>query len=325
LLKFSIMRLLTLISISFFLLVSCGNPTGGKKHPTTFTIVTLKGPSSMGMIRLIDSLENATDPDIVVKIVNEPLQVRKMMLDGSADFAVLPTTMAAIVYNKGLEYKLIAIPVWGTLYLFGNDTTIKGWEDLRHKKVNVMARGMTPDVLFRYLLQKNGLDPEKDIMLDYRFPTHIDLANAVASGQASLGVISEPLVSQVMHRNKTVKMLFDLNREWLSVQGSPIPQTALMAKKTVIRDNPALVEQILDAYQRSARWVNDNQDSAAVLIVRHQILDDIQVAQQAIPGSGLRLVRASAISRQIQDYLHVFFEMNPQITGGKMPDEEFYY
>ncbi len=324
-LKFYIMRLPAIICICFLLIGGCGNPSGGEKKAAPFTIATLKGPSSMGMIRLIDSLDLLADAGIKVRIVNEPLQVRKMMLDGTADFALLPTTMAAIVYNKGLDYKLSAIPVWGTLYLFGRDTSITSWEDLRHKTVYVMARGMTPDVLFRYLLQKNGIDPLKDIILDYRFPSHIDLANAVASDQASLGVISEPMVSQVMHRNNKVKMLFDLNQEWLSAQGFPIPQTALMVKASVIRNNPALVEEVLDAYERSVEWVNGHPDSAAVLIARHRILDDPRIAYQAIPRSGLKLVRAAAISSQITDYLWIFYQMNPQITGGKMPDEGFYY
>ncbi|HBG53101.1 MAG TPA: ABC transporter substrate-binding protein, partial [Rikenellaceae bacterium] len=61
------------------------------------------------------------------------------------------------------------------------------------------------------------------------------------------------------------KMLFDLNQEWLSAQGFPIPQTALMVKASVIRNNPALVEEVLDAYERSVEWVNGHPDSAAVL------------------------------------------------------------
>ncbi len=43
-----------------------------------------------------------------------------------------------------------------------------------------MARGMTPDVA-QYLLEKNGLDPQQDITLDYSF-SHIDLANLGAAG-----------------------------------------------------------------------------------------------------------------------------------------------
>lgn len=320
------MRFLSLLCIlSVVMLSNCTNRNGKNNQKTAVTIATLKGPSAMGMIRFIDSLNHVENACIEVEIVNEPIQVRKMMLDNKADFAVLPTTMAAITYNKGLEYKLIAIPVWGTLFLFGNDSTITCWEDLRHKKVHVMARGMTPDVLFQYLLKKNGIDPQKDITLDYSFPTHIDLANAVAAGRAELGVISEPLVSLVIQKNKQVRAVFDLNREWEKIQGSPIAQTALLVKKEIIEKNPRLVEEVLAAYEKSSLWVHENPDSAAVLIAKYGILPNARVALQAIPGSGLHFVRARNIRSQISDYLNVFYNMNPRIIGEKMPDETFYY
>lgn len=60
---------------------------------------------------------------------------------------------------------------------------------------------MTPDVLFRHLLRKNGLDPDRDLLLDYSFPTHIDLAQAVNAGQAELAVISEPLATLAIRNN----------------------------------------------------------------------------------------------------------------------------
>jgi NitT/TauT family transport system substrate-binding protein len=320
------MRILYVLCILFVVLLgNCTHRTGKNDQETAVTIATLKGPSAMGMIKLIDSLNLAEDPGIRVEIVNEPIQVRKMMIDGEADFAVLPTTMAAITYNKGLKYRVIAIPVWGTLYLFGNDPAITRWEDLRHKKVHVMARGMTPDVLFQYLLEKNGLDPQKDITLDYSFPTHIDLANAVAAGRAELGVISEPMVSLVIQKNKQVRAIFDLNREWEKIQGSPIAQTALLVKDGIIDNNPRLVETILNHYERSSRWVNQNQDSAAVLIAKYGILPNAEVALMAIPGSGLHFVKAREIRSQITDYLNVFYNMNPLIIGEKLPDETFYY
>jgi len=247
------------------------------------------------------------------------------MIDGSADFAILPTTMAAIVYNKGLEYRLIAIPVWGSLYLLGSDTTIFRWEDLRGKRVNVMAKGMTPDVLFRFLLQKNGIDPDKDINLDYSFPTHLDLANAVAARQAELGVISEPLASMVMQGNKAVRRIFDLNEEWSKFEGIPVAETAFMAKKSVIQSNRKIVEQLISSYEASTKWVNQKPDSAAVLIVKYNILPNYDVAINAIPRSNLRFVRAKGIKIQIEKYLNVFYKMNPDIIGGKMPDEEFFY
>jgi NitT/TauT family transport system substrate-binding protein len=306
-------------------LAGCRNPGKNNDGKIIYKFATLKGPSSMGMIWLIDSLNKTPEANIHIDILNEPIQVRKMVLDGTADFAILPTTMAAILYNKGLKYKLMAIPVWGTLYLFGNDTMISSWEDLKNKRIHVMAKGMTPDVLFRFLLQKNGINPEKDITLDYSFPTHVDLANAVAAGQADLGVISEPLVSLVMHKNKDVHTIFDLNLEWQKLMGIPVAQTSFIGKEDIIRENPQLVEQLILAYGKSTRWVNENPDSAATLIVKYGILPDKKVALQSIPRSNLNFVRANKIQSQIEEYLKVFYDMNPEIIGGKIPDENFIY
>ncbi|WP_321997715.1 ABC transporter substrate-binding protein [Draconibacterium orientale] len=279
----------------------------------------------MGMIRLIDSINNAGNTNIKIDILNDPIQVRKMMLDGTADFAILPTTMAAILYNKGLDYRLIAIPGWGTLYLVGEDTTINSWDDIRNKRVNVMAKGMTPDVVFRYLLQKNGINPDKDITLDYSFPTHIDLANAIAARQAKLGVIPEPLVSLVMHKNKKLHPIFDLNLEWNKQQSTSIAMTAFLGSNSILKDSPQLAEQLISSYKNSVKWVNENPDSAATLIVKYGILPDYQVALQSIPRSNLNFVRANKIQTQIDEYLKVFYDMNPDIIGGKIPDENFFY
>lgn len=295
------------------------------KQSHTITIATLKGPSAMGMIKFIDSISTISDSHIKVEILNEPIQVRKMIIEGTADFAVLPTTMAAIIYNKGIEYRLIAIPVWGTLYLFGNDTSITKWEHLRGKRINVMAKGMTPDVLFRYLLEQNGLDPNKDVTLDYSFPTHIDLANAVAAGQASLGVISEPMVSMVMQKNTSVVPIFDLNNEWKKLQSIPIAQTALLVNNNFAIKNHTVLEYIINSYKYSSQWVNQYPDSAASLLVKHNILPNYEVAYNAIPRSNLMFVNAREVRDGINSYLRVFYEMNPDIIGGKMPNEDFIY
>lgn len=317
-------RFLLFILILFFS-AGCRNPARNNSAKDSCEFVTLKGPSAMGMIQLIDSINHDPEAYLHIDILNEPLQVRKMMLEGTADFAILPTTMAAILYNKGLDYKLIAIPVWGTLYLLGRDTSITRWESLSNKQVHVMARGMTPDVLFRYLLMQNGITPDQHIQLDYSFPTHIDLANAVAAGQAELAVVSEPLVSLVMHKNKNIHPLFDLNHEWGKQQGVPLTQTAFVGKGSLIQEKPQMVEQIISAYEKSTRWVNQNPDSAAVFIVDYHILPDYDVACNSIPRSNLNFVRARNIQTEIAEYLKVFHDINPEIIGGKLPDESFFY
>lgn len=314
-------RYLFAILIILIVLTGCNSKSENKK----ITIATLKGPSAMGMIKIIDSLAITKNSETEVIILNEPIQVRKLMLENKVDFAILPTTMGAILYNRGINYKLAAIPVWGTLYLFGSDTSIQTWNDLKGKKIHLMAKGMTPDVLFKHLLIQNNIDPEKDVILDYSFPTHIDLANAVAAEQAVLGVISEPMVSLVMQKNKNVYPLFDLNAEWQKLNRNiPIAQTALLVKSEFAKHDQKYVSLFLEQYRKSTDWVNANPDSAAGLIVKYNILPNIEVARISIPRSNLNFISSKDIKTEIYNYLELFYTLNPDIIGGNIPDENFF-
>jgi NitT/TauT family transport system substrate-binding protein len=304
----------------------CRTPTQADTKPADpLILATLKGPSSMGMIRMIDSLSQGEGHSVETKILNEPLQIRKMMIERSADFVILPTTMAALLYNKGLEYRVVAIPVWGSLYLFAEDSSITRWEDLRGRRINLMARGMTPDVLFRYLLIKNNIDPDRDVQLDYSFPTHVDLANAVAAGRCEVAVISEPMASMVEEKNSTAHRLFSLSEEWLKHQGNQVVETSFMVRKSIIEDRPEALEQLLLSYEASTNWVNSNPDSAARLLVKYDISPSYQVGLSSIQHAKLKFVRSKEIRPEIEEYLEVFKQMNPDIIGGKIPDENFIY
>lgn len=282
----------------------------------------------MAMIRMIDNpplLHESFHSKFEIK--NEPSQVRSMILEENIDFAIVPSTMGALLYNKTGKYILAAIPVWGTLYLFGRDTAIHEWHDLKGKKVSLMARGMTPDVMFRYLAEKNGLDPEKDMKLDYSFPTHIELANAIASGVADLGVLSEPLTSLVMQNNPEVKPILNFDKEWNELFDGRVPfaQTALLVKKELAEQHPEIVDSYLEELEYSIDWVNQNPDSAAALIQKHAILPDSAVAYDAIPRSNLHFLEAGKEKKGIEQYFKVFYNFNPLIIGGELPNETFYY
>jgi NitT/TauT family transport system substrate-binding protein len=319
----------TAIIFVFIFLLSSGCHPGNKGrdllHPV---IATLRGPSGMGMIRLFekDSLRHM-DVDPTVLLLDEPLQVRALMLKEEVDFAVLPTSMAALLYARGVAYRLAAIPVWGTLYLVG-DTSLQGsWKTLRGQRIYMMGRGMTPDILFRFLATKNGIDPDRDLLLDYSFPTHLELANAIAAGKARAGVISEPMVSVILQKNPSTGILLDLNEEWTRSTGghTPMAQTALMVRNAYASENPEAVKEILEEWQRSTQWVNEHPAEAGKLIARYGILADTSLAAISIHRAHLRFASADSLKKDILQFLTVFYNFDPLTIGGKLPDEAFFY
>jgi len=279
----------------------------------------------MGMIYLIDSPARIISEPINIEIIDEPMLIRAKLLKDKPELAVLPLNMAAILYNKGLPYQLIAIPVWGTLYLFGSDSSVIDWQSLKSKRIYMMGKGTTPDILFRYLLKFHNIDPDLDVFLDYSFPTHIDLANAVSAGHARIAVISEPMVSLAKSLNPSIQEIMDLNKEWSrAFPANPfIPQTALLGRTDFIKDHPEWISTICNAWIKSIEEVNNDPGKAAERIVFHGILPDKNTAIMAIPGCNLRFKYASDLRPEIGQYLQVFLTFNPNTVGGRLPDDQF--
>jgi NitT/TauT family transport system substrate-binding protein len=247
------------------------------------------------------------------------------MFKDKPEMVVLPLNMAAILYNKGLPYQIQAITGWGSLFLIGMDNGISGWDDLRGRKIYVMGRGATPDILFKFLLQVNGLQPGRDVDLDYSFPTHIDLANAVAAGQAHLAVLPEPSVSLVRSKNPVVRIIMDLNRAWsqTSPEHPSLPQTALMVRKEILTPDTLFIRDILNRYRMSIDSVNRKPSAAAGKIVKAGILPDPAVAVAAIPGCNLEYRMAFEVYPEIKNYLSILYKFRPVTVGGRIPDEGF--
>ena len=298
-----------------------------KEDDHTLTVLTLRGPSAMSMLYLMEELHELDGMPIQYEILDEPLQIRARMLREEPEMAMLPTNMAANLFNKGLPYQLAGISVWGTLVIFGKDSLIRDWEDLRGKRVHLMAKGMTPDILFRFLARENNLDPDQDMVLDYSFPSHNDLANAVIAGLVDIAVLSEPLVSMVKHKTQEPEILFDLGNEWSKIfhDDFAIPQTSLVVKSAFASDNPNLVVSFLKKYQEYCAKVVTDTQGAGRLAVSYNILPDSKIASQAIPGCNLHVLPSWEVKEKVEAFLEVFYNFNPESIGGRLPDEAFFF
>ncbi len=290
-------------------------------------VLSLKGPSAMSMLFMMDELKEINKTPLSFEILDEPLQIRARMLKEEPEFALIPTNMAANLYNKGVPYQVAAIPVWGTLIVFGKDQNIVDWQDLKGKRIHLMAKGMTPDILMRFLLMKNGLDPDHDIILDYSFPSHADLANAVIAGLSEIAVLSEPLVSMVLAKNKEVKPIFNLDEEWKKVfrNDFSIPQTSLVVKSSFALENPEFVVSFINEYQEFCSQIDNNLPQAGQLAVHFEILPEASIAINSIPGCNMHVMPSWEAYERVISFLEVFYTFNPESIGGKMPDENFFF
>lgn len=293
-------------------------------EPMTLRVSSIKGPSAIGMVKLMQ--DNPVLGEAVLteyEIAGSADLLVSKILNSETDIAVLPTNVAAMLYNKGVDYQLIGINTWGVLYLLENGETIASWEDLKGKEVTLFAKGSSPDVVFRYLMSENGLT-EEDVDLEY-MGSHIELSQMMIAGEKKIGLLPEPMVTMAMMKNADVRIAMNLQDAWKESADMEFPQGCLVARKGLIEERPEVVEAFLDAYGTSSLWVNENLEEAGVLVESFDIGMTAPMAQKAIPMCNIRLGKSYDVKDTVDKYLTVLFEFSPQEIGGSVPDEGFYY
>lgn len=316
---FSYFTRFTLLCSLFVLIVSCNN-----SHHETIRIGVLKGPSEISFMKMMHDVTVVNGRKVEFIIKNEPQQIQSLMMRGEVDFAVLPTVMAVNLYNKGLNYKMIACPVWGTLYLLTNDSTINTLEKLENNETAVFGQGVTPDILFRNLLEEKNI---KNVRLNYTFTTNSDVAQALLQRRVKTAVLSEPAVSVLLARDSTIKMVTDISCVDFvdNAERDIFVQTAFLVNSKFSEKFPDTTGKIADEYRVSCNFINNNPDQAAQLAVKLHILPNLATARISLPLCNIRYVAAFAVEHEMLHYLDIFMGYDKRSIGGKFPDKDFIY
>jgi NitT/TauT family transport system substrate-binding protein len=316
-------RILFACILTALILPACRKHTGNP----SITIGALNGPSGLSLVKLMD--ENASEiqypADFVIR--NDPELIKAMMIREEVELALVPFTMAALLYNHDFPYQLVGVPVWGSLFLVGSDSTIQNVGDLKGKTIHSLPRNMTPDIILRYILSKNAIDPDKDLALNYTFTTPLELSAALQSNRISIGIVSEPMMSRILMKNQSLVVLFDLAELWDEIhqKGQMLAQTALLVHKDWALENPEILHAWCEKYAAAIDWTNSHHEEAGVLAVEQKIARKANEVSEAIPRCRLEFHYASDQKEELLKYLNLLFGIDPKIIGGRIPDDEFFY
>lgn len=329
--KVGIIVMAMMLIISTLFAVGCSN--NSKKQETNkeqssnetkkekIKIATLKGPTGMGMAKLMK--ENAEDYDIT--LFDSPDQIVSKVINGEVDAAAVPSNLASILYNKTKgQVQLVGVNTLGVLYIVENGDTIKDIKDLKGKTIYASGKGATPEYILNYILKKNGLD--KDVKIEYK-SQHSDLANLVASKEAKIAVLPEPFVTTTKMKDKDLNVPINLSKEWEKVSegNSKLVMGTLIFRKDFIGKREKDVDRFLERYKKSVDFVNNDKVEASKIIEEKGIVPKVKVAEVAIPKCNIVFISAKDAKDSLEKFYNVLKNSNPKSIGGKLPDEKFYY
>lgn len=283
----------------------------------------LTGPTAMGMVRLLEDGKDTYEPTIL----GAADELVPLILQGQVDIASVPANLAATLYNKtqgGIT--VLAVNVLGVLYIGEYNTeNLQSLADLKGQTIYATGKGSTPEYFLRYVLSQNGIDPDKDVTVEWKSePSEVvALLNAEQKG---IAMLPQPYVTAAAAQlGEGFRVALSLSDEWANLDNGALCTTAVvMARKEFAEQNPEAVEQFLAELEASVAWVNENVEDAAQLCGDYGIIK-APVAQKAIPQCNLVCITGADMQQALSGCLNVIFEENPKAVGGALPESDFYY
>ena len=294
------------------------------RNARKINMAVLKGPSGIGLVRMFDTLPVLPGARIVLTSTGSAELMAAKVISGEYDVAILPVNVAAKLYSAGIPIRLAAITGNGMVSLLTNDRTIRSLADLRNREVSVAGQGATPDFVFRAILRKAGLDPDKDLLLNYSLP-YPEAAMALASGKIRTALLPEPFSTMAHMANPELTSPLDIDLLWKSATGQAFyPMTALVVSSKLASEMPGAVRALLDSCRESLEWVQRNPAAAGTLAEAHDLGLKAAVASKSIPRSNFTFMTALEAKPSIEALLSVFLSISPVSIGRVLPDGGFY-
>ncbi|MCX7786070.1 MAG: hypothetical protein N2442_00055 [Spirochaetes bacterium] len=291
-------------------------------QPEVVRIAALKGPTGLGMIKLIQE-KPLLAPGVRTEFFAYPSPdvVIPRLLNGEIDLAALPANLAVNLYNKKIPYGLAAIIGNGVLYCISTDPSIKNLETI--DQIQNVAKGSTPEFILRHILEAKGLQGR--IKVEFRYAP-VELAQLLIAGREKTGVLPEPFATKVLRARSDARIISDLQEEWKALYPDTptYPMTALVVKFSFLRSHRSLVDSFLTLYRESQDWVKRNPEEAGILATQLSFGIEREDAKDAIPRCNLTFVPAKEARPVVERFLKILLQFAPEAIGGKLPDSEFY-
>ena len=182
-------------------------------------------------------------------------KVMTALLAGQSDIGLCGPEAAIYVYNEGKEDY---VEVFGQLtqkdgsfLVSKNPTSNFSWNDLKGKTVIPGRKGGVPHMTLEYVLKQNGIDPQKDLVLDDSIKFDL-MAGAFTGGNAEYVTLFEPTASMTEDAGKGYVVAS------VGEAAGEVPYTAYCAKKSYIANNQDIIEKFTRAIYKGEQWTKNH-------------------------------------------------------------------
>ena len=324
-------KVLAVTMMTVLVLSACaGKESGSSVEPVQVRIGSLKGPTTMGLLRMMalsDAEEIMEGVQYTFTMATDASEILAGVAGGDYDIALVPANLASTIYQKtegGIT--VLDINTLGVLYMVSGDDTISSVEDLKGHTIYTTGKGQTPEYVLHYILEQNGMK-EGDVTIEYKSEA-TEVAAVLAQDPTAVGMLPQPFVTVALAQNESLKIVLDMTEEWEKIggeNGSSLVTGVTIVRDTFLEEHPVAVALFMEEHKKSAEFAVSDVTTTASYVAERGIIEKAPVAEKALPYCNIVYIDGDPMKQALSSYLEVLFEQDPSSVGGALPGDDFYY
>ena len=289
-------------------------------------IAGLKGPTTMGLVNLLPMMEaGETAIDYDLQLYGTADEIVPLLMKGELDMAAIPANLAATLYQKTEgQIQALAVNTLGVLYVVEKGDTVQSIQDLKGRTVLSTGKGTTPEYVLRYILTQNGIDPDKDLTIEY-YSEATEVTAQMAVAEDAIAVLPQPYVTSAGMQDETLRVALDLTAEWEKISDTQLITGLTVVRKEYAEAHPDVIEAFLAEYAQSVEAANTDVEGTAALCEAQGVVAKAAIAQKALPQCKIVCLTGEELKTNAEGYLQVLYDADPASVGGALPGADFYY
>ncbi|HME28372.1 MAG TPA: ABC transporter substrate-binding protein [Pseudolabrys sp.] len=155
-----------------------------------------------------------------------------------------------VVYDRYPGFALVVSPK--------RASEINSIKDLANKKVGVSAPGSSTDFFLKYMLSKNGVDPNSVGVIGVGLGA--TAVAAIEQGTVDAAIMLDPAITILLGQDRQLKILSDTRsqKDTLAVFGGEYPGGALYTKADWIATHGKEVQAMTNAIVATLKWIHSH-------------------------------------------------------------------
>lgn len=194
-------------------------------------------------------------------------KVTTAVISEEADIAFMGSESTIYVYTQNTDDPLVNFAQLtqraGNFIVAREQMSDFKWTDLKNTYVLGGRKGGMPQMVFEYVLKKNGIDPANDLTIDQSIDFG-STAAAFSGGKGDFTVEFEPSATALETENAGYVVAS------LGEASGYVPYTAFSAKKSYLDENPEIIQHFTDALQKGMDFVNTHTPEEIAKVIQPQ-------------------------------------------------------